>query len=336
MRNVFGFVAVASVAAIATTALALEALVIGEKPPELDVKEWVQGEPVVLEQLQGKKAVLIEVWASWSEPSKKSIPKLSKLAEKHKDDLVVVGVSDEKLEDIKEFAKDGKFKYHVACDVERNTLTPYMKGLKQKRPYSFVLDKAGNLAWHGETKDGAERVVERVLAGKFDAEKAKSIVTLQEKVEDSALGEDKAQTAKDADALLDADPGNVKGIEVKFKLYADAKDGPGCKAFVEKTLPKIDDDWTALNLVAWKLATVDFSLRQPLVALKAAKRAAELTDSADAAVLDTLARVYFELGMVDEAVAAQTKAVSADGATEDLKTTLAYYQSCVEARKAAK
>src|ERR1041384_3722184 len=106
----------ATLALAAGTARAVEATV-GEKAPDLDVTSWVQGEPVVLENCVGKKIVVLEFWATDSDPAKKALPRRSRVAERHKDhDVDVVAVSDEKPEVIKAFAGDGRFKFKIACD----------------------------------------------------------------------------------------------------------------------------------------------------------------------------------------------------------------------------
>src|SRR5262249_37277375 len=147
-----------------------------------DVTKWVQGEPVVLDQLVGKKVVVVSFWATWSEPSKRAIPRLSKLADKWKDALEVVGISDDKAEDIEAFAKDGKVHYHVACDAQRNTHGPYLE--QTKVPRAFVIDKTGAVVWSGASVADVECVVDRVMTGKLDAEKAKSLVVLERKLAD--------------------------------------------------------------------------------------------------------------------------------------------------------
>ena len=58
MRGLLGL-ATALVAAAAAPAWALD---VGDKAPALDVKSWVQGDPVVLADGAGKKVYVIEFW----------------------------------------------------------------------------------------------------------------------------------------------------------------------------------------------------------------------------------------------------------------------------------
>jgi hypothetical protein len=90
-------------------------------------------------------------------------------------------------------------------------------------------------------------------------------------------------------------------------------------------------DAEALNDIAWKIVDpeakwgkVDLDL-----ALRAAEKGVALTDEKDAAVLDTLARVWFVKGDVAKAIEIETKAVAvASGKMkEDLERALAEYKA---------
>ncbi len=338
MSGFKGFLAGGLILAAAAWALAIE---VGEKAPEIDVTSWIVGEPVLLEQCAGKKVVVVEFFGAWCEPCKKAIPLLSKLAEKYKAEVEIVGVSTEKPEELKELTKDGKVKYHLACDGDNNTTAPYMQSIRTRHrkhlPYAFVIDKAGGIVWQGDATAGLERALEKVLAGKLDAEKAKALEELQKTVADSVSSNDLDQAATDSDKLLESDPGNEVGLDAKLRLFFRDKDAAKLKAFIDGVLPKIDDDRVALNVIAWKLVTAEnVAMRQPSTALKAARRAVALSESKDAAILDTLARVYQVIGMADEALDTQRAAVAADSEDEEIKKTLAYYEACAEARKQAK
>ena len=336
MRSLLRSLTALAIALAAAPALALD---VGEKAPDLDVSEWFGGEPVVLADVVGKKVVVIEFWATFCEPCKKAIPRLSRLRAKHAAaGLEIVTISDEKPDVIKAFLKDANIKYHVACDELRNTFGPYMKGVRNSghAPYAYVLDKTGSVAWRGTPSTSMDRIVERVLAGKLDAEKAKVTAELQTIVSDSYDHKDFAEAAADADKLLEADPANEKGILAKLRNFAATKEPAKSKEFVEKLLPLIDDDFVALNLVAWELATADnLAMRQPGPALKAARRAVELSEGKEAAVLDTLARAQFETGMIEQAIETATKAAAAEGADDTIKAALEYYKACAEARQPA-
>jgi tetratricopeptide (TPR) repeat protein len=80
-----------------------------------------------------------------------------------------------------------------------------------------------------------------------------------------------------------------------------------------------------LNGVAWETATADNATDLEL-ALKAAKRASEIREDKDAAILDTLARCHYELGQLDEAIKVQQKAVDLDSNMQQITAALKKYQ----------
>lgn len=71
--------------------------VFGAPAPELQIAEWVQGEPVTLGDLRGK-VVLLDFWGLWCGPCRRSLPGLASLHEKYaKDGLVIIAVHDASL-----------------------------------------------------------------------------------------------------------------------------------------------------------------------------------------------------------------------------------------------
>jgi tetratricopeptide (TPR) repeat protein len=245
-------------------------------------------------------------------------------------------VSDEDEATVQEFAKDGKFKYHVAVDNDKNTNGVYMAGVPGI-PHAFVIDQQGVVVWAGHPMAGLDAVVEKVIAGKFDAAKAKQVDGMHKELNDvlrSSRGQDLDGIAAACDKILDVAPEDDNAFGFRTQVFQAKKDAAGYKALVAKILPKIDGDWRALNNVAWKLATDgDMGWRDVAVAFKTAKRAVEITQSKESGPLDTLARVYCEAGLIDQAIDAQKKAVALDATDEGMKKTLAYYESCAELRK---
>src|SRR5438067_12699343 len=63
---------------------------IGDPAPPLWVREWIKGTPV--QRLEKGKVYVIEFWATWCGPCIASMPHLSALATKYKDQVTVIGI----------------------------------------------------------------------------------------------------------------------------------------------------------------------------------------------------------------------------------------------------
>ncbi|MCL4694807.1 MAG: TlpA family protein disulfide reductase [Candidatus Hydrogenedentes bacterium] len=126
---------------------------IGDAAPEISVSEWVQGGPVALDSTSGKNVYLIEFWATWCPPCRKSIPHLNDLYATYKDrGLQVVAISNEEADHVAEFVKlqGDKMVYPVAIDGNGTMIENYMTAFGQDGiPHVFLVDTEGKIAWHG-------------------------------------------------------------------------------------------------------------------------------------------------------------------------------------------
>lgn len=142
-------------------------LKVGDPAPPLKVSEWVKGDAVNLDDVKGKKVVVIEFWATWCPPCRYSIPHLTELQEKYKDrDVLVVGISSEEAETVKSFVEQAgdKMKYHVAVDKDETTWSAYMEASGARGiPHAFIVNKEGKVAWQGHPmKADFEKTIEKL------------------------------------------------------------------------------------------------------------------------------------------------------------------------------
>jgi cytochrome c biogenesis protein CcmG/thiol:disulfide interchange protein DsbE len=113
----------------------------GKKAPEFSVATWLTAEP----DRKGK-VVLIDFWATWCPPCRKSIPDLNELQAQFKDDLVVIGVSDETAEKVKGFMTSTKMDYAVALDPEKKmNQAIHVEGI----PHVLIISTDGIVRWQG-------------------------------------------------------------------------------------------------------------------------------------------------------------------------------------------
>ena len=113
---------------------------LNKKAPELVVETWLSEKP----DLAGK-YVLIDFWATWCPPCRKAIPELNTFQTKFKDKLVIVGLSDEPEETVRNF-KGPKIKYASAVDPQARTKKAVdVQGI----PHVMLIDPDGIVRWEG-------------------------------------------------------------------------------------------------------------------------------------------------------------------------------------------
>lgn len=111
-----------------------------EKAPEFVVEKWLTSEPD-----RRNKYVLIEFWATWCGPCRRSIPVLNEIHRQFGDRLVVVGISDEQEEAVRAF-KEPAIEYSVAVDTQARMKTALgVEGI----PHVIVLEREGHVVWEG-------------------------------------------------------------------------------------------------------------------------------------------------------------------------------------------
>jgi len=106
----------------------------------------INGNTVKLSDYKGK-VVLIDFWATWCPPCRKSIPDLISLKNKYKDKgFEVIGISLDQqntIKDVAPFAKDYQINYPVVF-ADQNVWEAY--GQIQSIPTSFLINKKGEIA----------------------------------------------------------------------------------------------------------------------------------------------------------------------------------------------
>lgn len=113
---------------------------LNQKAPELVVEKWLSPQP----DTKGK-FVLIDFWATWCGPCRKAIPELNEFQKQFKDQLVVIGISNEMEEKVKAM-KDLVIEYTSAIDtksVMKDVLE--VKGI----PHVILIDPQGIVRWEG-------------------------------------------------------------------------------------------------------------------------------------------------------------------------------------------
>ena len=146
---------------------------VGDRAKPLNIAAWVKGATAEapIDVTDGKNIYVVEFWATWCGPCKTSIPHLTELQKKYKDQgLVVVGISNEKLEEVKPFVEEqgDNMNYIVAVDKDDETSMSYMQAFGQNGiPCAFIIDKSSQVVWVGHPMQ-MDLPLEEILSGKYD------------------------------------------------------------------------------------------------------------------------------------------------------------------------
>ena len=330
LRNLFAL----GLMAISFNLFADSPLRIGAKAPAVKVLKYIKGKPVKL----GKGHVnVVEFWATWCGPCKKSIPHLTELAKKYKGKVDITGVSILEVgegadfepvpERVARFVKDmgANMNYTVAMDGPTRTMSKtWMDAAQQEGiPTAFVVDRRGRVAWIGSPLDGLDDVLQKVLAGKWDlAVAAKEVKQKQQiQAEINSAGEiiQPALETNDSKKILAAyDQAIAKHPKIasmlapsKMTFLFQSGDIDGAMKYARTTVyPLVKSDYMGLHQIAWMIVeNDDLKGGDYDLALQAAQNAANITKHKDPSVLDTLGLAYFRKGDVKNAIATAELAV---------------------------
>ncbi len=127
---------------------------LGEKAPELPVKEWYPKEPNV----KGK-FVLRDFFSFMCGPCRKAIPKLNKWSKEFADELVVVGCAKDGINRLRQI--EPEIEYYLASEPEGeiwNTMELHVLS------YVQLIDPKGIVRWEGVCTDLTTKKIREIIA----------------------------------------------------------------------------------------------------------------------------------------------------------------------------
>lgn len=329
-------------------------LLVGDKAPGLQVEKFVKGAPIT--SFEPGKVYVVEFWATWCGPCVRAFPHLSEMQEKYKDKVTFIGTNiweprgekgytAETFDHVKNFVeKQGdKMAYTVAYDGATKWMDKqYMQSTAQNGiPAAFIVDQAGKIAWLGHPM-GMDEALADIVAGKWDinafAEKtnkgiknAFKVRPVQEALGKAWQAKDWTEVEKQIDAMAVISTEEAMNPAMGYFMNTMRTDEAKGYAFASKMVEgPFKAEAQFLNAIAWSIVDPEseFAKKDLDLAMKAATAANEASGDKDAAILDTLARVYWVKGNKAKAVEIQEKAIKhADkGMKESLEEALAEYK----------
>lgn len=326
--------------------VAVTPLGIGDAAPPLSIATWVTGDAV--EGFEAGGVTVVEFWATWCGPCLASMPHISELQKQYGDAVRFIGVTREDRDVVDAFlAKEQRegatwadvITYRLVIDDSDATNNAYMRAAGQNGiPCAFIVGKSGLVEWIGHPMQ-IDAPLEAIVNDSYDREAAVAEFAAQEWLkskQQELFTLQREQKWDEALVLLDtiqseldelAAPYNAQRLlSMKLGLLSGAGRTDEATALRGELVEAGWDEPQLLNELAWNTALADEPSEADLeIALKAATRAAELTEETDGSILDTLARVHYGLGDLDQAISWQEKAVEhADGNASILQTLEQY------------
>jgi thiol-disulfide isomerase/thioredoxin len=205
----------------------IASLLINPEPVQPFTLTTLDGQKLSSTDWRGK-VVLINFWATWCAPCRAEIPDLIALQEKYRNQLLIVGISEDDVapEAVKLFAEDQKMNYPIVMltrEIEKTF--PGVVSL----PTTFMLDQDGRIAKKqvGQLNLLQAEAVTRSLAGL-------SVMAKIERVEDP--GKLSAESAAQVKAIPGIDLASIPAERRTAVLLAlnDEKCTCGCDMSVAK------------------------------------------------------------------------------------------------------
>ena len=135
---------------------------VGKKAPSLAIQSLNGKGEVSLSSVSGKVTV-VEFWATWCEPCKKSLTQLEELRAKSGGSIEVIGISvDDTSSGVADYAKSAGLTFPIAWDENHSLMWRWSV---EKMPSTFILDGKGRIRFVHEpekNKDQADLIAQEL------------------------------------------------------------------------------------------------------------------------------------------------------------------------------
>ena len=130
---------------------------IGQEAPALSGLRLIDKQLPTLEN----KFVFIDFWATWCSPCRESLPHVEKLAERYKDKVVFLAISDEKENEVRQFLQNKEFKSLIfGLDIQKNL---YSKLEIKAIPQYYLISPQNTILAHGYSSEISDNYLDSVI-----------------------------------------------------------------------------------------------------------------------------------------------------------------------------
>jgi thiol-disulfide isomerase/thioredoxin len=145
---------------------------IGQPHPSLSSIKFLSGPVKDVKELEGK-VLLIDFWATWCGPCRRSIPHLKEWSDKYgKQGLVVLGITREGAEVVKPFLKKNGMNYPIAQQDGGLAASYGITGI----PQFYIIDRNGKIR-HAQTGAGGYDEIEKSFKEALDEKASGNYLT---------------------------------------------------------------------------------------------------------------------------------------------------------------
>jgi thiol-disulfide isomerase/thioredoxin len=290
-------------------------LKVGDPAPGLSISEWVKGEET---SIKPGTTYIVEFWATWCPPCRKSIPHLTELKSQYTDEeLRIIGVTTEESDLVNAFVKKQgrRMGYTVVIDKKSGTDRAWMKAAGQSGiPTAFVVGPEGKVQYIGNPLSSEfDEVVEQVMSGRYNKKLMDTARSHMAAIERSREMKNWVQYDTLTKEVIDRDP------RIFYRLILDRidvymleqHDPVKAYAYVREVIETYPDDPELLSWVGERIATnpqIPDSMRDMDIALEAVQAARTNGRPNDTRFIASEAEVRFHRGEIDRAVELQEQA----------------------------
>ena len=270
---------------------------------------------------------------------------MSDLQAKYGERVQFVGITDESRQQIEAFlespdatgTRGDRIQYTLAIDKDQKTSEDYLLGAGRSGiPCAFIVGKDARIEWVGHP-GVIDQPLSDVITDSWDRAAFKKEYELEQLVQrmteeiqpqiQEAYANQEFDKALELIARIEAHaPNDLRLMNMKMTVLRAAGRDADLLALFSNAVESNWEQAERLDVITWAVAAASGEKSDAMLqlALRAAERAEQLSEGKNVSILDTLARVHFELGEVDKAIEKSKQAIAIKKTDYAVKALEAY------------